>query len=653
MDSTLVVAADHGLDVCGPPPLIDRSSFDGTALQSLLDTGHDAGLIAKAAVNAGIGKPHFDSVLDLFTDESTRRAVRLAYVSERAIAKRKLPDVHRGGDLSHRVVLTFIEDAWGADNHFYFNPPHAESLANSLVDLGVPPSYLLSHLPDEVVDMVEFGSFLYDVLFSYDGHDHLTDRGSSHRLIALKGNDIRHAPQQGWYVWTGQRWMSDREDARITRFAKKLAHTYRDDSCVMERAARYAPSDQAADAMMKRASRLHSYADSSESVKRVASTLRYAQTEGEVAISADDFDADPMLLNVINGTIDLRTGELWHHRREDNITCLAPVEYDPDAGSSLWKRFLNDATDGDVELQEYLQRIVGYTLTGLTTEEVVFYLYGPGGSGKSTFAASIKAIMGSDYAKTSDSEAFMKRRSGGTGPSPEFARLDGARMVLAIEADEGREVAQAAVKSLTGGDTVTARHLYKDYVEFLPKFKMWLVANDLPRFDGTDSAMLRRLRVVPFNHVPTEPDGTMKAILSDPAISGAAILAWAVEGCLKWQRDGLGEVPRSVIEATHAYRKANDPVGEYIEDCCLVGEMLQVTVAVLYRDYEWWCQASGERAVSKKGFGQKLQKHGMRPGKNLQGQRVWKGLDVRSPRSAFERSSLGSGQPALPSGSGT
>ena len=151
--------------------------------------------------------------------------------------------------------------------------------------------------------------------------------------------------------------------------------------------------------------------------------------------------------------------------------------------------------------------------------------------------------MGSDFVKTADFEAFMKQRNGRSGPTPEFARLDGPRMVLAIEADEGRELAGAAVKNLTGGDRITARHLFKEFKEFDPQFKLWFVANDLPRFDGTDSGMLRRVRVLPFDHVPPERDENLKKTLSDPAISGPAILAWMVKGCLLWQRDGLGRVP--------------------------------------------------------------------------------------------------------------
>jgi putative DNA primase/helicase len=220
-------------------------------------------------------------------------------------------------------------------------------------------------------------------------------------------------------------------------------------------------------------------------------------------------------------------------------------------------------------------------------------------------------------------------------------------MVLAIEADEGRELAQSAVKNLTGGNTVTARHLYKDFIEFLPKFKLWLVANDLPRFEGTDSGMLRRLRVLPFDHVPTKPDKTLKAALTNPAISGAAILAWMVDGCLMWQRDGLGDAPRSVREATDAYRKANDPVGEYIEDRCVVGKTLEVTSAALFLDYESWCQANGERVLTKKGFALKLQKHGMKNGK-VGSDRGWFGLTL-APRSAWDRPVLGLGSPALTS----
>ncbi len=290
----------------------------------------------------------------------------------------------------------------------------------------------------------------------------------------------------------------------------------------------------------------------------------------------------------------MKPGELREHRREDLITKLAPVEYDPEARLDLWDRFLAEATGGDQELMRFLQRAAGYSLTGETDEEKLFFVHGPAAAGKSTFLEALKAAMG-DYAQTADFETFLARQQVG-GPRNDVARLAGARLVISIEVDEGKRLAEGLVKTLTGGDTVTARFMYRESFEFKPQMKLWLAANHAPKVSDDDEAMWRRILRVPFERViPKEKrDPKVKATLRDPEIAGPAILAWAVQGCLTWQREGLG-VPPIVEQATSAYRLDNDPLREFFASCCVFGPTKTVTVSDLNNEYESWCNDNRER----------------------------------------------------------
>lgn len=301
---------------------------------------------------------------------------------------------------------------------------------------------------------------------------------------------------------------------------------------------------------------LTTWAIKSESDRRLTDMVKRAR--GKLAVRAKDLDADPWLLNVENGVLDLRTGQLRPHDPADRMTKLAPVTYDADATLPEWDAFLADTTAGKEGLADFLQLAMGYSLTGLTSEEKLFLVHGPAGSGKSTLVEAIKATLG-DYAATADFEAFIKHQSSG-GPRNDIARLTGARYVSSIEVEQGKQLAEALVKAITGGDTVAARFLYAESVEYKPSLKLWLVANDAPTFNADDTGMHRRLLRLPLDNVVPDHrrDPRIKALLIDPKQAGPAILAWAVKGCLKWQELGRLPVPEVVKVDTAKYLAEQD-----------------------------------------------------------------------------------------------
>jgi putative DNA primase/helicase len=358
---------------------------------------------------------------------------------------------------------------------------------------------------------------------------HCTDLGNANRFVAMHQHVVRYCKQtEKWFIWDGRRWAVDESDV-IMQYARQVAEH-------IEVEADYIRDADFKERIRKK-EEIIKWSKTSENEHKLRAMISLAESFPELAVTANRFDSDRMLLNCLNGTLDLELFELRPHKREDYITKLAPVNYELGATFKFWDSFLERVLPDD-EVRKYLQRVTGYSLTGSTAEEKLFYICGPTASGKSTFIEAIKATLG-DYADTADFDAFLKRKFVG-GPRNDIARLDGARFVSSIEVDEGRALAEALIKNLTGNEKITARFLHKEFFVFQPQFKLFFAANTMPRINAKDSAVWRRIDVIPFNvTIPEEEqDPKVKEWLRTPDLAGEAIFSWAVEGCQQWLTSG-------------------------------------------------------------------------------------------------------------------
>jgi len=442
----------------------------------------------------------------------------------------------------------------------------------------------------------------------------LTDMGNAERFAALNGRDVRYCdPWNRWLIWDHQRWQRDETRTVDTRAKTTVRNVYQEAANCTDDTTRKALAD---------------HAKRSESDQRLRAMLSLARSEPGIPVLPDELDRDPWLLNCANGTVDLRTGELRKHERADLHTKLVPVNYNPEATCPLWDTFLRqimgETADSNEQHRErvdslvtFLQRAVGYSLTGDTREDVLIVLHGTGSNGKSTFLELLKDLL-ADYAMQTPASTFLAKRSDQI-PN-DVARLKGARFVCAIETDEGRRLAEAMVKQMTGGDTLTARFMKAEWFEFRPEFKVWLASNHRPTIRGTDHAIWRRIRLVPFDvrfvNPKEDPDAKGTGPTADASLPDTlrtelpGILAWAVRGCLDWQKHGLG-TPEPVREATAGYRADMDVVAGFLEERCVLEPTCEVFANELYRAYSEWCEESGERPESQRKFGARLTERGI------------------------------------------
>ncbi len=438
---------------------------------------------------------------------------------------------------------------------------------------------------------------------------HLTDVGNSKRLVAKHGQDLRYCHRfRKWYTWNGTRWVKD-DSGEVVRRAKQTA------------AGIYTEAAAATDPAERKA--LGQWAARSESEARICAMIALAESEPSIPVAPDQLDADPWLLNCVNGVLSLRTGELRPHRREDLLTKQVPVAYDPEARCERWLTFLVEIMDGNPRLVAFLQRAVGYALSGDTSEQSLFFFYGLGANGKSVFLETIKALLG-DYSKQADFGTFLTRKH--DSPRNDVARLVGARFVSAVEAEPGRHFAESLVKALTGSDTIAARFLYSEAFEFVPQFKLFLAANSKPIIRGTDNAIWRRIRLVPFA-VTIPPEEQDKKLPEKLRAELPGILAWAVQGCLTWQKCGL-DAPPEVLGATQEYKAEMDVIGLFLGECCIENANVSARASHLYAAYTGWCDTSGERPLSQKAFGARLTERGFRRYRGGTGSYCWAGVGL-------------------------
>lgn len=414
-----------------------------------------------------------------------------------------------------------------------------------------------------------------------------TDYGNAERLVADYGPNLRFCqPWKKWLCWNEKQWASD-QTGEVVRLAKATARRiYREAAEIEEDGPRKAAAK---------------WAHESERAERIAAMVKLAQSEPGVPVLPNELDSDRWLLNCNNGTVDLRTGKLLPHQREHLITMLVSVEYDPAAKCPRWLRFLKEIFERHPDIIPFIQRAVGYSLTGDTREECLFLLWGIGRNGKGTFIKTVAAALG-DYAGTADFSAFVHRHSD-NGPRDDIANMMGKRFVSAQESREGAALAESLVKWLTGGDRVRARRLYENSYEFDPTHKIWLATNHKPIVRGTDPAFWSRIKLIPFEiSFEGREDRTLKQTLLDES---PGILAWAVKGCIEWQREGLN-FPESVVRATQDYRHESDQVACFIWDCCVVGDFAQAKARPLYGAYRVWAEEAGEGILSETAFGSRV-----------------------------------------------
>lgn len=348
---------------------------------------------------------------------------------------------------------------------------------------------------------------------------------------------------------------------------------------------------------------------------------RFARADPVHACTSEVWDRDPWLLGTEKGTIDLRTGKMHSPRKDENLTKLtgcAPENKPPER----WMSFLADATNGDAAMMVYLQRIAGYCLTGLTTEHALFFIYGPGGNGKSVFLNLLVHILG-DYAMSAPMDTFTSSKF--SSHPTELAMLKGARLVTASETEQGRAWAEARIKALTGGDAITARFMRQDFFTYQPHFKLMFAGNHQPTLNSVDPAMQRRFNMMPFTHKPAVPDHMLEEKLKEEA---PRILAWALQGCLDWQKFGLGR-PESVTVATFDYFANQDILGQWLDERCVTGNNHWDTPARLFHSWSEFTRLAGEEPGKLKDFGDLLEKRGF-PRKRSNAMRKHLHISLRS-----------------------
>ncbi|MCA9176015.1 MAG: hypothetical protein KDB14_16125 [Planctomycetales bacterium] len=416
----------------------------------------------------------------------------------------------------------------------------------------------------------------------------LNDIGLGQRFDKLTRHDARCChPWHSWLIWDGRRWQKD-ASGRATEHAKATARS------IYTEAAKAQEADEPG-----LAKELAKFAGQSHSLRSLNAMLSLAQSESGIPVQPTELDADPWLLNVGNGVLDLRRDSfgLRPHRQVDMITQLAPVRYEPDATCPLWERVLLEWMAGDHDLVAFLQRLCGYVLTGRTDTHVLPFCFGTGSNGKGVFTATLLELLG-DYAMRAPDELLIQRRG---EPHPtERADLHGKRLAVATENEAGCRWNETLIKSLTGGDRVRARRMREDFFEFTPTHKFIVTGNHRPAVRGRDHGIWRRMRLIPFLVTYTE-DQIDRELPDKLRAEWSGILNWAIRGCLDWQLAGLSE-PKAVRTATADYRASEDVLAQFIEDCCTIDPDAHVATGELRAAYEKWCETNGEKPLGSRAF---------------------------------------------------
>jgi putative DNA primase/helicase len=440
-----------------------------------------------------------------------------------------------------------------------------------------------------------------------------TDAGNAEMFADVYKDTVRydHARQR-WLIWRQHWWVEDKR-RQVYMMAISVARMRLHEALRM-------PNGK------EKLAAIH-WAIATESRAKLEAMLSLAQSQHSLSDAGDSWDSDPWLIGVLNGVIDLHTGQLRDGRPTDRITLHLDVTFIPEAQCPRWRQYLEEVFCGDQELTDYVHRAMGYCLTGETSEQCVFMCYGTGANGKSTFLEVSRHVLG-PYSYNLPMISFdLKARA--SIPN-DLAALVGKRFVTSVETNESAELNEARLKALTGGDEVTARFFYREFFGFRPKAKFWLAFNHKPQVADDSHGLWRRIRVIPFlkQFPPERADKNLLTLLKAEA---AGILAWMVQGCLKWQVECLG-APVSVVRATDQYQEESDLLGDFLVERCIISSSASVAVSPLFIDYQEWALSNGERfPLSKRVFNRRLETKGFKKVRCGHDRTwTWEGLTLRT-----------------------
>lgn len=449
----------------------------------------------------------------------------------------------------------------------------------------------------------------------------LTDTGNAIRFVRrYRGQLVWCDDRRVWRAWDGRRWANNAESTAL-ELSKAIPREI------------LAESASIVDDAKRKKTVQHAMA--SESLRARKAMLALAAVErGMLVPTQSQFDRDPWLLNVQNGTVDLRTGLLRPHVSTDWLTQLAPVLYDPRATCPRWLQFLDEVFGGSQELVDFLHRLVGYSVSGDTSVHGLYVLWGSGSNGKSTLIATLLAMLGTDYAKSLQPELLLAGAMKDSSAQEQIADLAGCRLAAMQETDRRKKLAEATVKALTSSDEIVAVRKFEHTFRFRPTHKAWFATNHRPEISGSDHGIWRRIYLIPFTQTFTGPQ-------MDPTLPGQllaelpGILTWAVQGCLEYRRRGSLEPPEEVQRATQEYQREEDLVGRFLEECCCFEPGASTAVGDLTKAFADWLEEAGERRRRTSDLWDALTQRGCertRRGSGKMGtqQRAWSGVALTS-----------------------
>jgi len=427
-----------------------------------------------------------------------------------------------------------------------------------------------------------------------------TDKGNADRFQAVFEGKAMHTPEMGWLIWNEKYWKADERGVRdMFKYAiseeihKEIEKTNqnRDKTSV------------------ELIGKLSKWLKQSQTAKIISSGLQWANSDACFRGYIDDFDKDIYLLNVENGTINLKTGELKPHDSKNKITKISNIFYDKNAACPIWKAFLNRIFEEKQDLIQFIQKAIGYTLTGDIKEQCWFFLHGTGQNGKSTFVEVISKLLGK-YCKKADIKTFSEKQFDESINTPELAEFPGKRFVFATETKQGKAFDVGRIKDWTGGELIPACQKYKTPFNFFPHFKLWIAGNHKPIIKDSTLSTWRRIRFIPFNVTISDQEKDENLYLKlEAELSG--ILNWAIQGCLIWQTEKL-KPPKEVIEATAEYQESQDRLSPFIKGVCITGKRYFIPFKTLYETYIAYCEANNDTLMSKPAFQEAIQERGFR-----------------------------------------